>query len=382
MTKTSVEELVKAVRLRYVRASRDEKTCMLDEFVAVTGYHRKAAIRRLRGRRRRKSNKRQGRPPVYTPEVVAALWEVWEICGRICSKRLAPFLAEAVIVLEREGEVRFPVEIRGRLVTMSPATIDRLLKTHRADQRKGRCTTKPGTLLRSQIPVRTFADWADAVPGFLEIDLVAHCGETTAGEFVHTLTAVDVSTGWCEPVALKNRSQETVQQALEQTQAQLPFPLLGIDSDNDSAFLNWSVKEYCDTNQITFTRCRPYKKNDQAHVEQKNWAVVRQLIGYDRYEGAEACAVLQTIYDDYRVYVNFFQPVRKLVEKRSVNGKTRRRYDTAQTPYRRVLASAGVCEARKRELNRQYATLPPLCLRRRIDENLRRLWKLRRSPSL
>jgi hypothetical protein len=382
MTRTSVEELVEALRLRYVRARRDEKTCILNEFVAVTGYHRKAAIRRLRGGRRRKGNKRQGRPPVYTPDVVAALWEVWEICGRICSKRLAPFLPEAVALLEREGEVLFPADVRGRLTAMSPATIDRLLAHHRDGGRKGRCTTKPGTLLRSQIPVRTFADWTDAVPGFLEIDLVAHCGETTAGEFVHTLTSVDVSTGWCEPVALKNRSQEMVQRALEQTQAHLPFPMLGIDSDNDSAFLNWGIKGYCDENEITFTRCRPYKKNDQAHVEQKNWAVVRQLIGYDRYEGVEATAALQAVYNDYRVYVNLFQPVRKLVEKKTVGGKTRKRYDTATTPYRRVLASSTVDDARKNELKKQYATLAPWHLRRRIEQNLRRLWKLGRSPSL
>jgi hypothetical protein len=381
MTRTSVEELVEAVRPRYVRGSRSDKASILDEFVAVTGYHRKAAIRRLRGGRRR-SRKRQGRPPVYTPDVVAALRRVWEVCGQICSKRLAPFLPEAVALLEREGEVRFPADVRARLVAMSPATIDRLLRAHRDGGRRGRCTTKPGTLLRSQVAIRTFADWTDAVPGFFEIDLVAHCGETTAGEFVHTLSAVDVTTGWFEPVALTNHSQEVVERALERTRTQLPFPLLGIDSDNDSAFLNWAVKGYCDTHEITFTRCRPYKKNDQAHVEQKNWAVVRQLIGYDRYEGLEATAALQAVYDDYRVYVNFFQPVRKLVEKRYVGAKMQKRYDTAQTPYRRVLASATVDEEWKNELKKQYATLAPWHLRRRIEQNLRRLWTLGRSPSL
>jgi hypothetical protein len=382
MTKRSVDELVEAVRRRYAKASREEKTRMLNEFVAVTGYHRKAAIRRLRGGGRRRKRRRHGRPPVYTPDVVAALMQVWEICGQICSKRLAPFLGEAVTVLEQEGKVRLRGDVRDRLIAMSPATIDRLLRTHREGSRKGRCTTKPGTLLRSQVAVRTFADWTDTVPGFFEIDLVAHCGETTSGEFVHTLSAVDVATGWFEPVALHNRSQETVERGLERTRAQLPFPLLGIDSDNDSAFLNWAIKGYCDTNEITFTRCRPYKKNDQAHVEQKNWAVVRQLIGYDRYEGVDAAAALQSIYDDYRVYVNFFQPVRKLVEKQTVAGKTRKRYDAAQTPYRRVLASPSVDEARKEELKKQYAELAPWHLQRRIEQNLHRLWKLARSPSL
>ena len=251
MTKASVEELVKAVRPRYVKGSRGEKTSILDEFVAVTGDHRKVAIRRLRGAKRRKGTKRKGRPPVYTPAVVTALWQVWEICGRISSKRLAPFPSEAMAVLEREGEIRFPTEIGDRLIWMSPASIDRLLGPHRDRQRKGRCTTKPGTLLRSQIPARTFADWTDTVPGFLEIDLGSHCAQTPAGEFVHTLTAMDVSSGWCEPVALKNRGQETVQAVLEQMRAHLPFPLLGIDSDNDAAFLNWSVK-----GTVTRTRSR------------------------------------------------------------------------------------------------------------------------------
>jgi hypothetical protein len=376
-----VEELAEALRPRYAKARRSEKSKILDEFVEVTGFHRKAAIRRLR-RVRRRSGKRRGRPRVYTPDVVAALRSVWEVCGRICSKRLAPFLPEAVALLGREGKIVVPADVRERLIRMSPATIDRLLAKHRQGEARGRCTTKPGTLLRSQVPVRTFADWTDTRPGFLEIDLVAHCGDTTAGEFVHTLSAVDVATGWFEPVALVNRSQQTVEEALEKVRLQLPFPLLGIDSDNDSAFLNWAVKGYCDKNEITFTRCRPYKKNDQAHVEQKNWAVVRQLIGYDRYEGAEATAALQAVYDDYRIYVDFFQPVRKLQEKRTKAGKVWRRYDVARTPYRRVLAETSVGKTLKHDLAVQYVSLAPWHLRQGIEHNLRRLWKLGRSPSL
>ena len=381
MTRMSVEELVEALRPRYINAIRSEKSRILDEFVAVTGFHRKAAIRRLRGGRR-KSRKRRGRPPVYTPEVVAALRAVWEVCGRICSKRLAPFLPEAVALLKREGKVVVPADVGERLIRMSPATIDRLLAKHRQSEGKGRCTTKPGTLLRSQVAVRTFADWTDTRPGFLEIDLVAHCGETTAGEFVHTLSAVDVATGWFEPVALPNRSHQSVEEALEKVRRRLPFPLLGIDSDNDSAFLNWGIKAYCDRNEITFTRCRPYKKNDQAHVEQKNWAVVRQLIGYDRYEGAEATATLQAVYEDYRVYVNFLQPVRKLEEKKTESGKVWKRYDKARTPYRRVLGEASVGQGLKHDLALRYATLAPWHLRQKIEQHLRRLWKLARSPSL
>lgn len=170
--------------------------------------------------------------------------------------------------------------------------------------------------------------------------------------------------------------------ALEAVRRRLPFPLLGIDSDNDSAFLNWGIKAYCDRNQITFTRCRPYKKNDQAHVEQKNWAVVRQVIGYDRFEGTEATAALQAVYDDYRVYVNFFQPVRKLQRKKTSGGKVWKRYDNATTPYRRALAATAIERQPKLNLAAQYASLAPWHLRQKIEQNLRHLWKLGRSPSL
>ena len=261
---------------------------------------------------------------------------------------------------------------------MSPATIDRLLRNHRGDRRKGRCTTRPGTLLRAQVAVHTSADWEDARPGFLEMDLVAHCGETAAGEYAHTLTGVDVATGWCEPVAVWNRSQEAVQQAIQQVQARLPFPLRGLDTDNDSAFLNWPLKGYCDEQGITFTRCRPYKKNDQAHVEQKNWSVVRRVIGYQRYDSQEACALLGVIYEDYRLYVNYFQPVRKLEAKERVGNKTRKRYDRAATPYQRVRAATDVSPDAKRRLEKQYRELNPVVLRRRMEEKLKQLWKLGR----
>jgi hypothetical protein len=376
MTRASIAELVETWRPRYLRASRKEKTRILDEFVALTGYHRKSAIRVLRNGRKPKRWDKRGRPRVYTPDVKAALLQVWEAYGHICSKRLAPFLTEGVEVLERAGELKIPPDTKRLLVRMSAATIDRLLRTHRYRRGKGRCTTKPGSLLKDKIPVRTFADWNDVHPGFLEMDLVAHCGESVAGEYLNTLNAVDVATGWCEPEVLANRSQQSVKEAVDRVRQRLPFPLLGIDSDNDSAFINANLLRYCEQEGITFTRCRPYKKNDQAYVEQKNWTAVRQLIGYDRHETVEACALLQVIYADWRLVVNFFQPVRKLLEKKREGSKVRKRYDVAKTPYQRVLASPDVSEEKKEKLREVYRTLNPVEFRRRIEKNLERLRRL------
>ncbi|MCS7241022.1 MAG: transposase family protein, partial [Candidatus Bipolaricaulota bacterium] len=203
---------------------------------------------------------------------------------------------------------------------------------------------------------RTFADWNETRPGFLEVDLVAHCGERTKGEYLHTLTSVDIDTRWCELAVLPNRSQQAVGEAVDVLRKALPFPLLGIDSDNDSAFLNANLSRYCEAQKITFTRCRPYKKNDQAYVEQKNWSAVRKLVGYGRYESPEALAILKAIYADWRLFLNFFQPVRKLVSKEQVGSKVRKKYDRAQTPYPRVLASPWVREEDKAKLRELWSS--------------------------
>jgi hypothetical protein len=306
------------------------------------------------------------------------LVKVWEICGRICSKRLHPFLPEIVDVLERTGELVLPAETKSPLLQMSRSTMDRRLQSVRYRRPRGGSTTKPGSLLKKAIPVRTFADWDDARPGFLEIDLVAHCGDSVHGEYLNTLNAVDVCTGWTECEALANRSQREVSAAIQRMRLHLPFPLLGLDSDNDTAFINANLFRYCKQEQITFTRSRPYKKNDQAHVEQKNWSAVRRLIGYHRYESQEALALMRQIYQDWRLYINLFQPVLKLVKKERVGGKVRKTYDTAKTPYRRVLASPLVSRKNKARLCAIYATLNPVTLRQRIDDNLERLWRLPR----
>ena len=225
----------------------------------------------------------------YTGAVVAALEQVWRAANCICSKRLAPALPAFVAVHERHGELQLDAETRAQLLVLSPATADRLLKRTCAKAKPhGLTTTKPGTLLKQAIPVRTFAQWDDAQVGFMEIDLVAHCGDSTRGEYLNSLDMVDVKSRWTEFLGLINRSQATVSAAIQTCRTRLPFPLLGLDSDNGSEFINHDLKRYCEQEHITFTRCRPYKKNDQAYVEQKNWTAVRQNVGYDRYEGQAA----------------------------------------------------------------------------------------------
>jgi hypothetical protein len=375
MSQRSKRELSEALRARYLNARKADKEKILDEFVAATGYHRKYAIRILRQGRTSKGLKKAGRRKIYQGQVVEVLTQIWEICGRICSKRLHPFLPEIVQVLERHNELSVDAETRRLLLAMSRATIDRCLQSARFETRHGMSTTKPGTLLKEAIPVRTWAAWNEAQPGFLELDLVAHCGDTTAGVYLNTLTATDIATGWTECLALARKSQEAVSQAIHELRQRLPFPLLGIDSDNGSEFINDTLYRYCLTERITFTRSRPYRKNDQAHVEQKNWSVVRHTIGYDRWESAEELALLADIYADLRLYVNYFQPVLKLLGKEQVDGKTVKRYDQATTPFRRVLAEDLPVEA-KAALVQQYLTLNPVSLRSSIDQKVGRLWKL------
>ena len=375
MTKIGKRELLEAIRPRYLQANRAEKGRILDEFVATTDYHRKYAIRLLRhGPPRRPASRRPGRR-TYTPAVVHALTQVWEVCDGICSRRLHPFLPEIVEVLERHHELVLTPETKALLLRMSRATMDRLLKPARERRpQRGLSTTKPGTLLKKAIPVRTFADWDDVRPGFLELDLVAHCGDSTNGEYIHTLDTVDVATGWSECIAVPNRGQQAVFQALQLIRTRLPFPLLGIDSDNDSAFINNHLFRYTQREHITFTRSRPYKKNDQAHIEQKNWSVVRRLIGYDRYDSTQALERFNALYQDVRLYVNFFQPSLKLMEKHRVDNKVHKKYDLAQTPYQRVLQSSAVTEADKDALRQAYVNLNPVVLRRNIDAHLNALW--------
>ncbi len=379
MSQRSKREMIEAIRPRYLKADKAEKEQILDEFVATTGYHRKYAIRLLKHGPKPRGLKKAGRKKVYQREVVQALEQIWKICGHICSLRLKPFLPEIIHKLESCNELSLPEETKRLLLGMSRSTIDRCLKRARSiTAQHGISTTKPGSLLKQAIPIRTFTPWNEEQPGFLEIDLVAHCGMTTEGSYLNTLTATDIATGCTECLALPQKTQAAVSQAVVELQKLLPFPLRGLDSDNGSEFINDTLWRYCQTEQITFTRSRPYQKNDQAHVEQKNWSVVRHTIGYDRLDSPEELALLREIYTALRLYINFFQPVLKLVGKERIDGKTIREYDLAQTPYRRVLADVSIPVEVKTRLVAQYVLLNPVTLRYQIDALVDRLWRITR----
>jgi hypothetical protein len=378
VTRTSTHEYMAAQRPRYLQAARSIKRRILDEVVAVTGYHRKAALRRLhRPPRTTPREARTGRPRVYGAEVAAAAQVLWDASGEIGAVRLQPFVPDLLDRLTACGAVQLRPETDAALRRVSAATLKRLLAPARAARpRRGRGITRAGTWLKHLIPIRTFADWNDARPGFLEGDLVAHCGASTLGFYLCTLCAVDIVTGWTELEPVWGKGQVRVGGAIHHVRQRLPIALLGWDSDSGSEFINELFWRYCQRESITFTRGRAYRKNDGAHVEQKNGAIVRRWIGYDRYASQAAYAALRAVYRRLRLHVNFFQPVQKLVERVRVGSRVRRVYDRAQTPYQRLCAT-GVLKPEQREaLDRLYHSLNPLQLRRQLDATLDRLWPL------
>lgn len=381
MTRRAVREYADAVRGRYHGASKKEKGKILDEFVAVVGCHRKSAARLLGRKSGQKSSGKRGRPRQYAGEVVDVLRLAWEATDHLCSKRLQPFLPELVPVLCKHGDRYISRVVAEKLYRVSPSTIDRLLRPWRRKGVKHRFSlTKPGSLLKDAIPIKTFADWEDQQSGFLEVDLVHHCGESTDGFYLTTLSAVDVASGWSECMAVWGKGQERVGQAIHRMRQRLPFPLLGIDSDNGSEFINHHLLAYCQRQHITFTRSRSYKKNDSCHVEQEHWSVVRRVVGYDRYASKRALASMNRIYEILRLYVNFFQPTMKLWSKTRYGSKVHRVYAPAQTPYRRLLASGVLSDDSRRKLAITYAGLNPMLLRQQLDDNLNSLWDLAQPP--
>jgi hypothetical protein len=358
--------VTKQMARRYEKASRAEKASMLDELCALTGWTRRHARRALTAALHPTvAGPPRPRARTYGSDVAEPLRFVWATLNGPSGKRLAPFMAEVVQALERHGELDLPGEVRGKLLRVSSATIDRMLAPERARlQAKGRSGTKPGSILKRQIPIRTFADWDDARPGFCEVDLVAHDGGAAVGEFCQTLDLTCVATGWTEPRALRNKAQRWVHEAIAEIGGSLPFPLLGLDSDNGAEFINMQLFTYCTEHAITFTRSRPYRKNDNCYVEQKNWPVVRQQVGYARYDTLAELAALRDLYAVLRLYVNFFQPQMKLESKYREGAKLTRRFDEARTPYQRTLASPHVADKVKTKLRGQFLELNPAQLKR------------------
>jgi hypothetical protein len=357
------DELVVALRGRYAGGDRAERGRILDEFSAVTGFHRKHAMRLLRGGvPNQRSSARPGRQ-IYDDAVRRALIVIWEASDRICGKRLRALVPIMLEAMERHGHLVLEPEARKGLLAMSAATMDRALRNVRG-QAGGRTRrrTAPSAAVRRSVPVRTFSDWGDPVPGFFEADLVAHSGPVTKGSFVQTLTLTDIATGWTECAPLLVREQGLLTEVLAELRKRLPFPLLGFDTDNDSVFMNETVRDYCQVAGIIFTRCRPYRKNDQAWVEQKNGAVVRRIVGYRRFEGVVAAAALAELYVSVRLFVNFFQPSFKLAEKTREGAKVRKRYHPPATPYQRLMADPRASGEVKRRAEEQQSKLDPVLL--------------------
>ena len=396
LTMREKKALTAEIQNRYNKATKKTKAVILDEFTATTGYNRNYAARILRlkvgkvigytrmggkkikyviGKRKRKKYKK---PRIYTYDVFLALKRIWTIFDFICSKRLAPFMGEAVEKLEYHKEIDLIDDVREKLVKISASTIDRLLKPEKDKFRlgKGRSGTKPGTLLKNQIPIRTFADWDDTKPGFTEVDLVGHDGGNVSGDYAQSLNFVDIATCWDETAACRNKAQKHVFRAIKIVSARFPFEIAGIDSDNGAEFINNILIRYCVKNKINFTRSRPYRKNDSCFVEQKNYSVVRRAVGYLRHDTEEELCLLNELYLYLGRYNNFFIPVTKLISKKRIGSKVTKKYDIARTPFRRVLESEHIDDKIKARLEREYDSLNPVKLKKNIAGLQEKLLKL------
>ena len=379
MSHHSKQDYLQAIVVRYQKATRAEKRTLLESVCEVCGYHRKSAIRLLKPQSRKKKKralKRRGRKRSYDdPLLQRVLLAIWRAANLPCAKRLKAILALWLPFYELE----LPQDIEQKLKHISASTIERLLKPLHGKYRKhGLATTKPGSLLKHHIPVKT-NQWDETVPGFLEADTVAHCGASMAGSFVFTVNATDLATGWSEQRAVWGKGEREVLAAVISIEHMLPFKVRGFDCDNGSEFLNWHLEGYLQKRKrpIQFTRSRPYHKNDNAHIENKNWTHVRQYLGYQRFDNPEITALLNELYTaEWRWFMNGFMPSVKLIEKKRVGSKIVKKYDQPQTPLARVLASKHLSAEEKRQLKEQCQDLNPFQLQKAMSQKIKRILAL------
>ena len=371
------------IRLRYRKADKKLKAKILDEFCAVCGYHRKHAIRSLGApfRRIKPKIRKRGSKSIYNNDyVIKPLIRIWLATNQMCSKKLKAALRLWLPFYEEEYG-KLTEETKNKLLAISHATIDRLLKPNKVKyKRKGLSGTKPGSLLKNQIPIRT-DNWDITKPGFCEADTVAHCGNSLSGDFVWSLTLTDIFSGWTENRALWGKGSGGVLEQIEDIEKRLPFELLGFDCDNGSEFLNYHLMRYFSDRPkekiVAFTRSRAYHKNDNAHVEQKNWTHVRQFLGYERFEKKALVPLINDLYsNEYSLLQNYFCPNMKLISKERINSKYYKKYDQPQTPYQRLLASCDVTSETKQKLITTYQILNPFKLRHGIECKIKNIFNL------
>ncbi len=370
-------EMLPRLRQRYMGRGREGRARMIDELCEQFGYSRKHAIKLLNARAGWGGDPAvsKGRPSLYGAEVVAVLLNIWKRSEKACGKRLVPLLPLWLPYYASEYG-KLSTELTQKVLQISPAQVDRLLAPHKAKLKHcGRCGTKPGSLLKHHIPIRT-DNWDVTQPGYLEADTVAHCGQSLEGDFIWSVTYTDIYSGWTSLRAVWNKGAEGIVEATRQVEKTLPFKLLGFDCDNGSEFLNWHlVKHFQERSpKVAFTRSRPYHKDDNGHVEQKNWMHVRQLLGYQRLEDRELTTEINRLYTEYwEPLHNYFCPSAKLLQKERQGAKVSRHHDTPTTPCDRLLASAEVDETTKTKLRNQRAKLNPFELARNIERSLSRI---------
>ena len=376
MSQLSKKELVKKAKERYLKADKKDKGAILDELEANTNLHRKYLVNRLATKTDLdyKEPINRKRHETYDANVIHYLKKIWAIFDYPCGQRLQPMMSEYISVLEKFKELIIPDGVKEKLLRIKSATIDRRLKKFRMlRHKKVLSTTKPGSMLKNNIPIKT-SSWDEKRLGFGELDTVAHGGGSASGEFVSSLTYTDILSQWTESVATMGKAESRIKAGLEELDERLPFPLRGIDPDNGGEFINWQLYHHCLAKNIEFTRGRPYCKNDNAHIEQKNYTHVRKLIGYKRLDEQHQLEKLNDLYrNEWRLYKNFFIPNKKLIEKKRVGSKIVKKYDTPRTPYQRLLECKDFPIAEKEKLNQIYAKLNPAELRREIDRKLSKI---------